>query len=140
MTATKKIELPEGIIESDTVRPAWDSKTKMAKGPDGYGVLEFQLWYTERFGWCIPTLLIGKARRAGTQDRTYATTLKGETVRIGMGPHVLATHTVYVKESRLAKLQKFVDIMNAWAGRAGDIRDRISTRRANTIAHRRGGW
>lgn len=143
MATAKKIvapvvKLPEGVLKSDLTRPGWKSKTVMAKDADGYSTLQFEIWHSARFGWCIPTLLIGKARHRNTTDRTYATTLKGELVRIGMGPHVTATHTVYVKASRLKILQKYIDLQHKGAAKAGDTRDRISTRRAQTAA-RRGG-
>lgn len=131
---TKSIDLPEGIKESDLALPDWKSKVKVS--------WNFEIWYTARFGWCIPTLLIrgvsGRmASRGITNERTYATTLDGQVIRIGLGPHVLARHTVYVKESRLAALQKYVDIQHDGQVKANDVRDRISTRRANTISRRR---
>lgn len=149
-TTTTEIALPPGIIKADLVRPSWKSKTKMAT-EDGskYGNrIEFDLWYTERFGWCIPTLLISKRRTRVNQsysggERTYAVSVKTkETVTCGNGPHIKARHTVYVKESRLAALQQFIDLRELGSERANTIRDSISTRRANTAARRStfGGW
>lgn len=138
--------LPSPILQSDLQMPK-DYKL-LAKEPyDNYkytsfgGYIEFEIWYTQRFGWCIPTLDIrqvsGRQRNAGIETRrTYAVTLKGELVSMGMGPHVLAHHTVHVKASRLEALRPFLDKRIEGAAKAGECRDRISTRRANTIARR----
>jgi hypothetical protein len=42
--------------------------------------------------------------------------------------HVGERVTVYVKKSRLAALQKFIDLQGIGAESTNDIRDRISTR------------
>ena len=140
-TAVKTIKLPPDILETDLQRPAWDAKDNQALVEGRYGKehAEFELWYTEKMGWCIPTLLIGRARSANTTDRTYATTLDGKPVRIGKGPHVLRTVTVYVRVSRLAVLQKYLDTRTAGAATAGQIRDRISSRRAQGQEERAAG-
>lgn len=151
--------LPAPIQKSDLIRPKYDATGEDKQAHDGaYGTygnpLEFELWYTERFGWCIPTLLIGSAsarNRRGSgpaiQDRTYAVAVKDHQMcRMGMGPHVLATVHVYVTVGRLNALQPFLDLRNKGLASAGDTRDRISTRRAQTSARRNGyngypgGW
>lgn len=120
----KDVKLPKGILKSDLKYPtknhAYDE--------------DFELWYTSGFGWCIPTLLIGKARYGNGQygNRTYATTLDGRAVRIGNGPHVKARVTVYMKKSRQKALRKFLDIKEKGAEVSHTIRDRISTRRARS--------
>lgn len=134
------IALPPEIKKTDLKYPSWKAADK-----NKYNT-QFDLWYTERFGWCIPTLFISRARRGSNmQDRTYGISLKGETVTMGKGPHVLRTVTVYVKNGRLEKLKKFLDLKAQGEGKAGDIRDTISTRRMNTMARRRSyggllGW
>lgn len=133
-----KHALPKGIIASDLVRPAWNSKTKMAQALNGYGQLRFELWYvagTTVSGWVIPTLLISKSRT--TADRTYAVMVSNKSIcRVGRGPHVKEQVTVYVKQSRLKALQPYIDMMTAGEEKAHGVRDRISTRRAQTAARR----
>lgn len=146
-TATSK--LPKGILASDLKRPSWHSKVKMAH-PEGdkYGEVKFELVRTTAFGWCISTLLIAKAsgRRSSAPggDRTYAVRCNGdyhdgETVRIGFGPHVTFRGTVYVKASRAKALAKYLGLLGQGAVRANEIRDRISSRRAQS-AMRRNFW
>jgi hypothetical protein len=146
-TKTNSIALPTPVIESDLARPKdyklqatehWDAPHYTTYG----GPIQFELWYTERFGWCIPTLeirgLSARLRSRGAQTRrTYGISIKdGQLVRMGIGPHVKATHTVYVKKSRLEALRPLLDLMVEGSGKAGDCRDRISTRRANTMLRR----
>jgi hypothetical protein len=129
------IDLPKGILKSDLKYPT-DYKDHSYSD-------DFELWYTERFGWCIPTLLIAKARRgAKVPDRTYAVTLTNkETICVGRGPHVKSIVKVYVKKSRVSALQSFLDIKNSGECKAGEIRDSISTRRMNSMQRRHsGGW
>jgi hypothetical protein len=72
-------------------------------------------------------------------DRFYATALNGKIYRVGRGPHVLSTTTVYVKKSRENALQKFLDLMDKGNADANMIRDRISSRRAQGALHRAAG-
>lgn len=131
MKVTNTIRLPLQLKEKDLQYPKWTSKVKH------HYTLDFEMWYTERFGWCIPTLLISKARRgANVQDRTYGVTLTGEVVTIGKGPHVERTINVYVTDTNLKRLQPLIDLKAQGQGKAGDIRDRISTRRMNTMSRR----
>lgn len=127
------IDLPKGILKSDLKYPK-DYKDHSYEH-------DFELWYTERFGWCIPTLLISKARRgAKVPDRTYAVTLKDkQCICVGRGPHVLQTVKVYVKKSRMKDLKEFLDIMLSGQTEANKIRDSISTRRMHTM-QRRSFW
>lgn len=131
------IKLPVEIKAKDLKYPKWDSDDRL--------VDQFDMWYTERFGWCIPTLFISKARRgSGMNDRTYGTTLDGQAVTMGKGPHVLRTVTVYVRNSRKSALQTFLDLKLNGQAKAGEIRDNISTRRARTVLRRQtyggGAW
>jgi hypothetical protein len=119
-----QVKLPDGVLVSDTKYPGLGEE-------QDYNSM-FDLWYTERFGWCIPTLLISSGRKVNMPDRTYATTLDGEPVRIGKGPHVKRTVKVYVRLSRKEALQKFIDLKLAGQETSNDIRDRISTRRLRT--------
>jgi hypothetical protein len=114
---TTKPALPDGVLESDL---------KM-KYPC---TAQFDLWYCDRLGWVIPTLLIAASRRHGYAARTYAVTLDGHLCRVGAGPHVLRTVRVYVTKRRAKMLQKFIDLRQSGKADAGTVRDRISSRRA----------
>lgn len=132
----KRPALPAGILESDLVprktRNSWKSRA--------YDY-DFELWFTERFGWCIPTLGIRNvprrmlARGMAVQPRTYAVTLDGQVVTIGLGPHVLFRVCITAYKNRVAGLQKFIDIRQAGMGKAGEIRDSLSTRRMRRAAN-----
>jgi hypothetical protein len=157
MTKTKAVTktiptLPEGIIPTDLKYPHSADKTPRY-GTKAYAkwiavnraVDQFDLWYTVRFGWCIPTLHIrnaGRRQAAGlTQERTYAVEIKGGgVVTIGLGPHVTARVTVYVTEGRRVALQPLIDLRTKGQGDAGSIRDRISTRRARSSMRRFSPW
>lgn len=128
---SSKITLPKDIQSSDLKYPDYKSNDKLVRiqaGPESWQAESaiFELWYTEQMGWCIPTLLIAKG---STTDRTYATTLDGKQVRIGKGPHVKRTVTVYVRQSRLSVLQRYLDLKQSGAEVSNQIRDRISSRR-----------
>lgn len=120
--------LPPDVIESDLKYPS-----------KGY-VETLTFHQTQGFGWCIATLHIRKARRAGQTDRTYAIRVSdGAPVRIGLGPHVTQTVYVYVTEKRLPKLQKYIDLLQKGQIDANTIRDRISSRRAEGAVRRAQG-
>lgn len=120
-----KTKLPHGITKTDIVAP---SNRHQASSNVPYDDRTFQLWHVQSFGWVIPTLAIGTQRKAAA--RTYAMTLTGYVVRVGNGPHVLETHTVYVTNARHEALKSFLELRKKGAGDAGAIRDRISSRRA----------
>lgn len=127
--------LPADITKEDLQYPTYHERDMK---PDRV-VETFEIWYVQNLSWVIPTLLIRHSRRSDRSDRTYATTLLGEACRVRLGPHVLAKHTVYVKESRKPVLQKYLDIKFKGEQVSNQIRDRISTRRART-ALRRMNW
>lgn len=134
--------LPAGLLSSDLKYPT--------TYPDRAHAADFELWYVTGFGWCIPTLRIRNASRrvreglgAGTPARTYAVRIETKgIVRIGLGPHVTFRTTVYGRKSRMKALRQYVELRDAGAGKAHMIRDRISSRRAQTEARRLayGGW
>jgi len=130
-----EIELPKGIKESDLSYP---------KNYKNRVVEYLELYYTTAFGWCIATLHIRNAGRRSTNKdpRTYAVKVDdGSCVRVGLGPHVLKRVTVYVTEKRLKDLQRFIDLKNSGEITANEIRDRISTRRAQgSIRRSKLGW
>ncbi len=126
-----EIELPKGVKEADLSYPK-NYKIRVVEHLDMY--------YTSGFGWCIATLHIRNAgrRNAHKDSRTYAIRVDTEEcVRVGLGPHVLKRITVYVSEKRLKDLQKYVDLKNSGEVTANEIRDRISTRRAQGSLRRR---
>lgn len=120
--------LPKGILLSDL---AWDK--------DEYSIEQLTMYRTERFGWVITTLHISNGKR-GQPSRSYGIAVKdGGIVTVGNGPHVLDEVRVYVRKSRLGDLQQYLDLHQKGMGNAGEIRDRISTKRART-AQRRSSW
>jgi hypothetical protein len=146
-TETKAPVLPAGITAKDLTRPKWDDKDGFARD-SSFDTREFELWHTPGFGWCIPTLDIAAGRR-GQPRRTYAVLVRelpklsaGEAVtvaRIGQGPHVTSQQVVYVRASRLKALQPFLDLRTAGLAAAGQVRDRISSRRAQGQQEREAG-
>jgi len=128
----KKSTLPADIVASDLKWPKYEPGKRVV------ATLTFD--EVTSFGWCIRTLGIRRSRRADRTDRTYAVRVSdGSTVRIGIGPHVLRTITVYVTEDRADALAKYTAMHNAGDVRANEIRDRISTRRAQGQL-RRAAW
>lgn len=121
------IALPPGILKSDL---EYKISSKLVEPR------HLVFYYTERFKWVITTLLISKGRGAYS-DRYYGIDLNGQQVRAGQGPHVLKTIDVWVRESRLSALQKYVDLYNKGLAHAHETRDVISTRRAAGAMRRR---
>lgn len=136
------IRLPAGITEADMKYPKWDAaaKNKLARDEQGASI-SFDIWYTDAMGWVIPTLQIARGKR-GYADRTYAVRVDGGGLcRVGQGPHVKAMHTVYVREGRRKALDKFVKLLSEGQKDSNQVRDRISTRRAQGALHRAlRGW
>ena len=104
---------------------------------------DLTFYETKGFGWVLCTLHISNASRrqaAGTTDRTYAITVAdGKVCRVGRGPHVLSTVTVYLSADNLERLMPYVELYLKGSGDAGNIRDRISSRRAQGQLHRAAG-
>lgn len=129
MNKTPTLDLPKGIKTSDTKYPSYKGKDKVVWGalPDSRSSLE--LVKTDRFGWCIATLNIGK-------DRSYGIAVDdGQIVSMGVRDQTRKV-TIYIRQSRLSALQKFIDLFKKGLDDANSIRDRISTRRSNTIMRR----
>ena len=134
-TTVKLPKLPEGILQEDLSYPSWKSKVRVES--------TLTLHYVEgRLGsdWYIANLLIGKSSR-GYANRTYATRVSdGKTgFRIGKGPHVKSTITVYVTTKNAKRLAKLVEMAGKGEEDANIIRDRISSRRAQGQLHRAAG-
>jgi hypothetical protein len=138
--------LPSGIKASDCSYPKFGEKVpeeeRMAYDVGGG---QFDLWHVTGYGWVIPTLSICKSNRVrdmSNRERTYAVAVDGgKIVRCGLGPHVTAKVTVYIRKGRVEALKKFLDLRETGEIAAGQIRDRISTRRAQGALYRIGrGW
>jgi len=129
--------LPAGFTMDLTEREYGSSaRKKYDKVPQDFHYV--QLWYVERFGWCIPTLEISRrgARSRNYQWngtpaqnlRTYAVTMDGQTVRIGMGPHVKQVLMFHPTNESMKVLQKYYDLFIKGSIRAHEIRDSRSSR------------
>lgn len=141
MSAKPKQSLPPGVVAEDLKWPGYDTgkDNQVAQDVADHGQLQF--YEVIDFGWCVATLDIARGRN-GRAARTYAVRVEdGKSCRVGNGPHVKQVLTVYVRRSRVAALQKYLDLYQSGAVEANQIRDRISTRRAQG-ALRRGasGW
>lgn len=122
--------LPKGIKAGDLKYPK--------KAPWSSG--NFELWYTGGMGWVIPTLQISSGSRSAYGKRTYAVVVStGQVCRVGMGPHVHAKHVVYVTTKSADRLAPFLALREQGQADAGQVRDRISTRRAQGQMHRAAG-
>jgi len=135
-----KPDLPLGVMTEDI-----DMKVAFSQNADhpNYSLGDgghLTFYKTARFGWCVATLPISRGKNGWT-DRTYAIAENGAICTVGNGPHVLAKITVYLRKSRVDALRKWIDLYNTGLGNAGMIRDRRSTRRAQTsLARARNFW
>ena len=127
MKTQKAIALPKGINKKDMKYPSYTSKDKLVRD---FKMSSFELWQSGD-EWFIPCLLISKSTR-GYADRQYAVRVSDGSTgwRLGKGPHVIQTVKIYVRESRLPALEKFLTLRTKGESAAGQIRDRISSRRA----------
>lgn len=140
----KENPLPAGLLPADIADPGYDSRVQdetLGKAIQGHwssGTDRFEVWYTERFGWVVPTLVIRdvpgyRARRQvpdGTVRRSYAVVLRdGSLVRCGMGPHVLKSLTVYLRKGSVKRLRPIIARIHDGAVKASVARDELSTRR-----------
>lgn len=128
-----KYALPKNIKRADLKYPSNYKKAAYVESfSDLTGGSGFELWYTERFGWVVPTLFIHKARGEQATHRSYGVALDGGyLVRVGNGPHILEKHKVYFTKKNKTRLKKnFESVIRNGAIAAHDCRDRISTRRA----------
>ena len=66
-------------------------------------------------------------------------TMDGKPVRVGSGPHVKATVTIYLKANNIERLQKYVDLWLKGMELAGTTRDRISSQRMQGQINRAAG-
>ncbi len=131
--------LPLDILKSDCEYPVYGTRWTAKEYDRNRIVHTITLYDTTAFGWCVATLDISRNRRAATARVYAARASDGATVRVGAGPHVKRTVTVYVRQERLAALAKLVAIYESGAEKANAIRDRISSRRAEGVAMRAQG-
>ena len=124
------IALPKNITVKDLEYPSHKSKDRVEH--------TLTMYYTQRMGWVITTLGIKRGKR-GHVDRSYAVDLNGRGCRVGNGPHVLRTITVYVRTSRIKALQSYIDLHAKGEVSANEIRDRISSRRVEGAERRARG-
>ncbi len=91
--------------------------------------------------WVLTTLLISRAGRGSSvTDRYYSIGVADSKVyTVGRGPHVVAEITVYLSKDNIDRLRKYVDLWRKGMAEAGQIRDRISSRRAQGQVHRAAG-
>lgn len=131
------VALPQGVLPSDLRYPSYKDEGD-ARLVEDYARSQFELWLVAtREGateWFIPTLRIANASRRspGTTARTYATRVKDGAggYRIGRGPHVRSVVTVYVRRGSARRLEPFLAMRDKGEETANQIRDRISSRRA----------
>jgi hypothetical protein len=100
--------------------------------PDAF----LRLYHTERFGWVLCTLPIAAARRGRAEtERTYGIALRGEElVTVGRGPHVTREVTAHLSRGNAERLRPLCELYLRGLAKAGDCRDRRSTRAAQTRA------
>jgi hypothetical protein len=142
MKTSKKIEtpaLPVGITPDDLTYPKFsDPESKRLDYTAANGG-QVSLYEVTGFGWVIATL--GIAAGGKFADRTYGVKVDdGSVVRVGKGPHVKRTFSLYFRKNRMKDLQKYLDLYNTGLEKAGMIRDRISTRRAQGALRRADGF
>ena len=134
-----KSSLPFGLKESDLKWPKRPRDYKWGKPHQTDVLHSIVLYETQRFGWIVTTLLIrnpGRHSRSDAQARTYGVDKDGKVVRVGLGPHVLRTIEVHVTRGRAEALKTLSDLYVKGLADAGSIRDRISSRRAQTNLRR----
>ena len=131
--AIPKVDLPQMVQITDTTYPKYVGEKTLR-------VVKTLLFYkTEKFGWVLTTLPISKGKN-GYGDRYYGIRLDGDSVvRVGKGPHVTQEVTIYVTDKSATRLQRYVGLHEAGLGKAGSIRDRISSRRAQGVEMRAEG-
>lgn len=132
---TTDIKLPKNVLQGDLTYPRtpYDAPDDVRAAKRVVSTLT--LYYTARFGWVITTLEISRARRGSAHqtDRSYGIAVKDQqAVRVGSGPHVLKSITIYVREERREALQYLIDLHEKGMAVAGDARDRRSTRALNS--------
>lgn len=133
---TQKVDLPPDIIKADLAYPK-DGIDWLA-GNNGR-LTFYQVEGRRGLYWCIATLPIGSSRNRKYAPRTYAIGLNGAICTVGGGPHVKQVVSIYLAKARVSKLRKYIELYETGMGNAGQIRDRISSRRAQGQMERMAG-
>ena len=129
----KPTDLPPDVRVGDLKWPkpgeglGWEKMKKL-----GIEHNSFTFYHVTSFGWVLTTLHISNpsSRSSSTTARSYGVKLDGSVVRVGKGPHVTKEITVYLSKDNLERLTKYIELWKKGMGRAGEIRDRISSRQA----------
>ena len=133
----KQFPLPKFINVDDLVYPK-DDKLDYDKVREFFSSSDMAwsstpMYHVSGFGWCVPVLQI-KNGHNGMASRAYAVRLKdGAQVRVGNGPHVTATVTLYLHKGNYSRLLKSLKpLIDAGGIKANQTRDELSTRRMNS--------
>lgn len=154
------IQLPDGIKASDGQydRPDYGNEAAMEayyKTQSDFRAklrAEFPDLQTEQLlfyhvpgcgGWVLCTLHISNPSsrsRTNTCARYYGIGVNDHKVyTVGKGPHVKAEATILVKADNYDRLKKYLELYVEGLGKASQIRDRISSRRAQGQLYRQQG-
>ena len=135
-------EMPPKVQASDLKWPetgTWATDKLREKGIlDAHTLTFYYVAGGDINGWVIATLDISKGKR-GNADRTYGITLEGKVCRVGNGPHVKKEVVVHLSTKNWDRLLPYVELYVKGLEQAGQIRDRISTRRAQGQINRANG-
>jgi hypothetical protein len=134
-------EFPPEVTKADTIRPAYDSDQYLSYKEIqemGLDSNELTFYFTPTLGWVLCTLGIAKAKHDRTA-RTYGVTLDRGLCRVGSGPHVKKTVTIYLSKENAKRLERYTELWLFGMEKAGCTRDRISSRRAQGQLERAAG-
>jgi hypothetical protein len=142
-------ELPPNVNPSDTVYPRRtsydDSYWTFQKTLREIGLETSTLTFykTTGIGWVLTTLHISNPSRrqsSSTPPRTYGIGVADSKVyTVGRGPHVTEEVTIYLTPENYDRLKVYVQLWTKGMADASQIRDRISSRRAQGQLHRSNG-
>lgn len=132
---------------------AADLRYPTAKNQLGYKEVEamglvatygtFTLYFVPKIGWVLTTLHISNPssrQSAGTSARFYGIGVSdGKVYTVGRGPHVTAEVVVHTTKDNADRLKRYADLWTKGMADASQIRDRISSRRAQGQLHRAAG-
>lgn len=115
----EKVELPDGIKAEYLKYPDYKNKD------EGHLVDTLVFLHSDRIGWVVGTLWINQR-----QNRTYATDINGKIYTCGNpSTNILYAH-VTEKRAKDPKVAKWLEAKRKGLEGAGNIRDRIGSRRA----------
>lgn len=145
-TTAPKVELPPNVQPADLLQPAngrglsFDRLSQLGV-EESWGRLTF--YQTTGLGWVLCTLHISNPSRRqapGTAARTYAIGVADKKIyTVGRGPHVTQEVTIQLSQDNIDRLSEYAALYQRGLAEAGQIRDRISSRRAQGQLHRAAG-